>query len=409
MNRYQRRDNESDIDYLMRLVEIKMTEKPDDLDWSDLVEKCNLMVNHDTLRKAMQPKVFGAYDIYKHFKNKYENSQIKNDDVLKEYELKKQELQKEKIKVQTEKLSLMQALREEARFELFIEHAVEAINNIKPIEINEVKLPTTIYNENKSGLLLLADCHYGTEFVIKGLQGETLNEYNPKIFENRMWELLNKTIEIVIKEGLNKITIFNLGDELDGILRLSQLMTLKLGIVESSIQFSYFLATWLNELSKYVSIDYYSTEGNHTDLRLLTGKKGDFPSENMSKIIQVLVAEILKDNPNITIHNNNTDKIYTNIQGYNVLGIHGEEKSITKAIKDFSFIYNTQIDYLVSGHKHHSSSINVGINKGCIGVGSIIGIDDYSMKLKLTSNPSSSFVVFEENKGKSIEYTINLN
>ena len=44
-----------------------------------------------------------------------------------------------------------------------------------------------------------------------------------------MWKLLDKTIEIVDKEGFNEINIFNLGDELEGIIRISQLMTLNMG------------------------------------------------------------------------------------------------------------------------------------------------------------------------------------
>lgn len=406
--RYQRKDNESDVEYELRLVEILKTEKTDDLEWDDIKSFISFEGNKDSLRKANDTP-YGGYAVYKYFKEKMEKLVLTDDTVLKEYELKKQELEKEKIKVQTEKLSLMQALREEARFELFIEHAVKAIKETKPILINNINNNTYTNNEDKSGLLLFADPHYGKELLIKGLYGEVINQYSISIFEDRMWKLLNKTIQIVKKEEFERISIFNLGDELDGILRISQLMTLKLGLVDSAIGFAYFLASWLNELSKHVYIDYYSSEGNHTDLRLLTGKKGDFPSENMSKIIQTLVGEILKDNPNITLHKNNTDKIFTNIQGYNVLGIHGEEKNIMQAIRDFSFIYNTQIDYICTGHKHHANSINAGINKGCIGVGSVIGVDDFSINLKKTSNPSATFAVFEKCLGKTIEYQICLN
>jgi hypothetical protein len=330
------------------------------------------------------------------------------DDIFKELEVKKQELFKEKIKIQTEKSILNQMLREEARFELFIEHAVNAIKEKCLIEVNkELKFGNSPKGD-RSGILLFADPHYAKELKITGLYGEIINEYNIDIFEKRMWKLLDNIINIINKEGFKRISVFNLGDELEGILRVGQLMTLKLGLVDSSISFSYFIANWLNELSKYVGIDYYSTQGNHTDIRLITGKKNDFPHENMSKIIQTLISEILKDNPNIIIHKNNNDKIFTNIQGFNVLGIHGEEKDLAQAIRDFSFIYNTKIDYLVSGHKHHSNSANIGVSKGCIGVGSIIGIDDYAMDLKKISNPTASFVVFENGVGKTLEYTIYL-
>lgn len=399
---YQRKESESFMDWKLRLITGKI-EKTLDLDWSEIVQILGLDCSADHLRKT----AYGLYEASKYFEEKIKDG-INEDNIFKELELKKQELEKEKIKVQTERIALNQALREEARFELFIEHAVKAIREVKPIQINTSINTDSIENINQSGLLIFADPHYAKEFKILGLYGEVINEYSIEIFEKRMWKLLDKTVKIINKEGFKKISVFNLGDELDGILRVGQLMTLKLGLVDSAIAFAYFIAGWLNELSKYVLIDYYSTEGNHTDVRLLTGKKGDFPQENMSKVIQTLVAEILRDNPNIIIHKNNTDKIFVNIEGFNVLGIHGEEKNVMQAIRDFSFIYNTQIDYLCTGHKHHANSINAGVGKGCIGVGSVIGIDDFSMKLKRTSNPTATFAIFERGVGKVDEKTIYL-
>ena len=399
---YQRKESESFMDWKLRLITGKI-EKTLDLDWSEIVQILGLDCSADHLRKT----AYGLYEASKYFEEKIKDG-INEDNILKELELKKQELEKEKIKVQTERIALNQALREEARFELFIEHAVKAIREVKPIQINTSINTDSIENINQSGLLIFADPHYAKEFKILGLYGEVINEYSIEIFEKRMWKLLDKTVKIINKEGFKKISVFNLGDELEGILRIGQLMTLKLGLVDSAIAFAYFIAGWLNELSKYVLIDYYSTEGNHTDVRLLTGKKGDFPQENMSKVIQTLVAEILRDNPNIIIHKNNTDKIFVNIEGFNILGIHGEEKNVMQAIRDFSFIYNTQIDYLCTGHKHHANSINAGVGKGCIGVGSVIGIDDFSMKLKRTSNPTATFAIFERGIGKVDEKTIYL-
>jgi hypothetical protein len=399
-----RKQDESFIDYCERLIDAKENNLID----TDKNEIWELLFGEKVSSDHARKSLVAVKKVISKIKSEgYEP--ISEEGVLKQIEIQKQELEKEKIKVRTEKLILTQALREEARFELFIEHTIDAIKSVKLININ-----TNIINfqnlSNKSGLVLFADPHYGKELSIKGLYGETINEYSIEIFEKRMWKLLNKIVELSNKEGFNRISLLNLGDEIEGLLRVSQLMTLKMGVVDSAIAFSYFLASWLNELSKNeIIIDYYSTEGNHTDLRLLTGKKGDFPSENMSKVIQTLIAEILKDNPNVIIHKNNTDKIFTNIQGYNVLGIHGEEKNIMQAIRDFSFIYNTQIDYICTGHRHHANSINAGVNKGCIGVGSVIGIDDFSMQLKRVSNPSATFVVFEKDCGKTTEYTINLN
>lgn len=329
------------------------------------------------------------------------------DSKISDLDLKEINLKKERVKLQTEKLNLNQMLKEEARYELFIEKALEAIKNSKHPSPPALHIRSNV-NTDRDGVLIFSDQHYGKDLEVKGLKGEILNKYSPEIFEQRMWQLLEETLVICKKEDFGSIKVMSLGDELEGMIRMSQLMNLRYGVIESAIKYSYFIASWLNELSKYVRVDFYSTSGNHTDLRLLDNKKGTFPHENISKIIDVLIAEILKDNDNIVIHKNEVDKIFVDVQGFNILGIHGEEKDIAQSIRDYSFIYNENIDYIVSGHKHHSNSSNIGLSKGCIGVGSIIGLDDYSMQLKRIADPSATFVVFEKAKGKTIEYNIKL-
>ena len=68
-----------------------------------------------------------------------------------------------------------------------------------------------------------------------------------------------------------------------------------------------------------------------------------------------------------------------------------------------------KIDYLVAGHAHHSMFNNCGVRRGTIGVGSIIGVDDYSMSIRKASDATASFVIFEKGKGKVDEHTFVLN
>lgn len=395
----KRMANESLEEWKFRLCVAKI-EKAIDLDWCEIKDMLNLDCSSDHLRKT----AYGIYEYDNYIKNKNIDN-IEDYEILEEIKRQKEELEKEKIKVQTENLTKRQINREVARYELFTEHAINEIKKQQPIVVPEIKIPKT--NTKRSGLLLFGDAHYGKELEIKSLTGTIMNKYSPEIFEQRMWELLQETVRICRERNFNHISIFELGDELEGILRMSILMSLKYGVVESAIRYSRFIAHWLNEITKQgVAIDYYSTYGNHTELRLLTGKKGDFPLENISKMIVELTGEILRDNKNINIIKNHTDKIYTKIQGYSVLGIHGEEKDVQKAIRDFNFIYPENTDYIAGAHKHHTSVVNCGFRKGYIGVGSIIGIDDYSMDLKRVSDPTATFVVFEENKGKVEELTI---
>ena len=265
----------------------------------------------------------------------------------------------------------------------------------------ELKVPEYIQPSHgkQEYCLSFGDEHYDAEFEILGLHGEILNAYNPEIFENRMYQLLDKTIEFVLKENVSKLNIFSMGDFCDGVLRVGQLMTLRYGVVEGSVRYGNFMCNWLNKLSEYVSINFQMVYGNHTELRMLGQPKGTFEKENMGFVVKDMIKTRLENNQNFKMIENPTGLIFSELCGLNVLGIHGEVKDMEKAIKDFSKVYNTRIDILVGGHIHHMAAKNVGVNSDVVNVPSIIGIDDYSVSLLKSANPGAMLFVIEDGYG----------
>ena len=320
-------------------------------------------------------------------------------------DVKKRALEKEKIKLQTEKLEYNKWLREEARDELICE---KICNEIKANNSLVAPKPLVVDKAHRSAVLAFGDEHYAAEFTIYGLYGEIINSYNPEIFEQRMWDLFYQTVDIIQKEELTTLYVFSLGDFTDGILRCSQLMKLRYGVVEGTVKYANFIAHWLNELSKYVKVKYQMVYGNHSELRMLGQPKGTFKEENTGMFVREMIKTYLCDNPNFEIIVNPTGLIFDTIEGINVLGIHGEVRNMENAIKDFSNTYNTNIQILIGGHMHHYKAETVGVNKDVINVPSIIGIDDYSMSLNKTSNPGAVMFLIEENKGVTLEYKIKL-
>ena len=316
------------------------------------------------------------------------------------------ELKKERYKLQTEKLENNRWLRENARDELILEKILNAVDNLYPIPVPDV-LP--VQHSNREYCLAFGDEHYNAEFEIKGLHGEILNAYNPEIFEQRMWDLLNQTVEIIHKENITKLNIFSMGDFTDGLIRVKQLMKLRYGVIESTIKYADFICNWLNKLTEYVNIDYQMVFGNHSELRMLGQPKGTFKDDNTGLYVREIIKERLKDNPNFHIEINPTGLIFSTLCDFNVLGIHGEVKNMEQAIKDFSNTYNTRIDILVGGHIHHEAGKCVGVNRNVINVPSLMGVDDYAMSLNKTSNAGATLFVLENGKGKVQEYNIKLN
>ena len=322
-----------------------------------------------------------------------------------ELDVKKRALEKEKIKLRTEKLEYNRWLREEARDELICE---KICNEIRSTHSLDIPKPIIVDKANRSAVLAFGDEHYSAEFTIYGLYGEIINSYSPEIFEQRMWDLFYQVIDIIQKEELTTLHVFALGDFTDGILRCSQLMKLRYGVVEGTVKYANFIANWLNELSKYVKIKYQMVYGNHSELRMLGQPKGTFKEENTGMFVREMIRAYLEKNPNFEMVINPTGLIFDNIEGFNVLGIHGEVRNMESAIKDFSNTYNTNIQILIGGHMHHYKAETVGINKDVINVPSVIGIDDYSMSLNKTSNPGATLFCVEENKGVTLEYKIKL-
>lgn len=395
---YKRFENETDEELVYRLC----SDKDQIGSWQDVANILNELTGNDfgesTYRKKFQA-----------FKKMLDANQSKfsdSDAQLKEIQLAQRKLEKERKKLQSEKIEYSKWLREEARDELITEKICESISSLQPLSIPEYIKP--VHNK-KEYCLIFGDEHYGAIFTIKDLFGNIINSYSPEIFEDRMWNLFVQTAEILQKEQVDTLHVYSMGDFSDGVLRVSQLMKLKCGVVDGTIQYANFITNWLNELTKFVHVKFQMTDGNHTELRMLGQPKGTFTEDNMGKVVREFIKIRLKDNSNFTFIENPTGYIYGQLAGNTIMGVHGEVKNMEQTLKDFSAIYGVPIQYLIAGHLHHSKVEEIGINSEVINVPSIIGVDPYSLSLHKTSNASSKLVVFEETKGKVCEYTLKLN
>jgi len=389
----QKRENESSFEWELRLCLAKIN-KEIDLDWQEIVDVLGLNIHYDSLRKQ-------TYGYIKY--NEYlKNSGI--DSKLNEIDIKTLEMKKEKVKLQTEKNEMRRWIRNWSRIELLSEKLDNSMKILQPLSVPTLIKPIT---NPKVGLTAIADAHVGKEILIKGLQDEIINAYNVDIFEKRMWTFLNKLVHIIEKEKLNEVYVMALGDLIDGILRIGSLTTAEHGVVDSVMITAEILSTWLNELSKYIRVHFYTTLGNHSECRFLNSKSGELAEENLEKIIHWFISNRLKGNPNINIHSCSS-VAFTNILGNNVLSIHGQnEKGLEQSIKDYSIMYKQHINLLLSGHLHSFNSKSIGIDTEYVQFPSICGADDFSVKLRKVSNAGSKVVVLEKDADKII-YDIDL-
>ena len=242
-NNYKRKEDESELSYIARMyrqkIELGLNNK-----------EINAIINKELGTNYAESTTRGKADVYNKCLDEVLEKQLKKSD--NELEKKLQELRIERKKIQTLNVERNKNDRIQAREELWYEQLENSIKNLKPLECPKI----IINNDSKrDAILTLADCHYGRECCIKGLEGEILYEFNTDIFKKYMWNLLGQVLKCCKERNLRHINIMALGDFIDGLLRVSQLNSLQTGVTDSVAEYSEFIATWLNELSKNVSID----------------------------------------------------------------------------------------------------------------------------------------------------------
>jgi len=376
---------------------IKTKQTDDSLTWQDITdfryENTGIAENVCTTRKGAKlllEYLNNGWDIVPHSQSNVSTELIA--------------LKQERYKIQTEKLELNKWLRESARDEMIAEEIARVVKEL-PSFNPPAYLPPDDSSEN-TYLFCFGDAHYGIEFEVKDLNGNILNAYSPQIFEERMCQLFHKLVAVIKRDKIKTLHIFELGDGIQGIIRLnSQLMKLKYGAIESSIIYANFIAGWLNELSKYVRIEFQMVvDSNHNQIRMCNAPKNAFPEENLSKVMLSLIKLRLLNNANIEIIENPTGMNYARLSGFNVLGIHGEVKNITEEANRFSRSYQCNIDYLISAHIHHRKSEEIGQRSECLSIRSIVGVDPYGMSLNRTSDAGASLFIFNHTDGLICEH-----
>lgn len=322
-------------------------------------------------------------------------------------------LKREKEKIRQERTQAAEMYRWQARNELYQEKIIEAISNLKPMEINlsdNLGLPPhTLTSNGNTALLCLSDFHAGSTFEVKGFHGEIINKYDFEIMKERLCRLANN----IINDNFNceNMVIAILGDAFENVLRLSSLAKLREPVLDTVIKFSEFISQWISGIQKLMNtpIKVVCVGGNH-DIQRLLGEKPSLEDENLMKIVVEFLKLRLKNIPNIEVANY-TDVAIENIRGTSIMFQHGEDKDLTTTINYFENLYGIKIDEIYAGHFHSPENKSIGFSalgdRQINRVGSICGVDTFAKKVRCASRPSAYIALYSED-GKGWNKTIYL-
>lgn len=330
--------------------------------------------------------------------------------VLDEMKQARLEIEMERKKKQTDSIYYNRILREHSREEMLKEKVVDAIANADKIPLPEF-LPLQKNENGKSEYLLgVSDVHAYKKFV------SLTNEYSKEILEDRMANLLLEIKQIVIEQKIEEITVVNGGDSLEGLLRVSALGMLELGVIDTVVEFRRFMASWLKELSTFVKVKYiHLISANHSETRPLNTRAGQMPSEDFEKDIANYIHDILEDNKRIDVILPDLAFYEWSMAGYEIIAHHGHgissspEKFIDKMTRKRRKFY----DYGIFGHLHTEmiKPIDEGPTNDCeiLRLPSIVGSCTFADSILKGSKASAVMFRFTENKGRDREFKFILN
>ena len=396
----QRGKGETDLEYVRRIVYGKLVDKTIDLDYSEL---SRLIYGKSYSSDVARRIFYGLRDAFQ-LMDKENKKNISESEMLNKIEEKTLELDKERKKLQATKIELNRNQRIRSRRELFYENIGECIKRLPLPEFKE--LPMKDYDGEY--LLCWSDLHYGADFVSEN------NCYSREECKNRLQKMAFKVKEMCKEKHINKLNILGLGDDIQGLLRISDVQINDVPVVQSVVEISRLIANVLISISEICEVTYYHTiASNHSQTRPLTTKP-DLIKEDLEYVIGNYIKDLVSHNKRIYVELSEKDYHSFNLAGQQILALHGHQiKNINNAIKDYSMQHRKFYDLVLMGHLHRGQQLSVGEsengNSELVIVPSIVGSDPYSDKLKKGSKAMAKLFKLEGNNGITENYTIVLN
>lgn len=366
--KYNRLENENEYEYGLRLIEIKVEQNPDDLDWSDIVSLLGMNVHYDSLRKAANVTPYSGYHVMKYFKEKYDKG-CTEISYLSELDRKTLEFQKERQRFFDQRTELNKVVRKMARQDENVDILERAITNGVIPQL--IYVPNTVMSSDNDLLVSLNDLHFGA-YV-----DNYWNYYNSDVCRCLMQEYLGSIIETAERYNAENCYVWANGDLISGNIHKSIAVSNRENVIAQVVGVSELISEFLAELSKHFRHVYFSSvAGNHSRLE---EKDLASPHERMDDLVEWYLKARLQNFENVVFdhYRKIDDTMYLlNIRGKTYLGVHGDYDGSDSKVQSLQTMAREHVYAILSGHLHHNKIDNVqGVKT--IMAGSFLGMDDY--------------------------------
>lgn len=361
-----------------------------DKTWEEIAEDLDINMSADTIRRSFNCGIFSGYRVAKHYR-----SQISNGNTLDSIELNdlKNELYKERVRLQDVNREKRNYLREQARFENLIEVLKENIVQI-PQE-KEAKISQSYNDRNNVAVALLSDIHYGLQV------DNNVNMYSTTIASSRLNFWSTKVIEYCQLYHVQTLNIVLCGDLISGLIKLSSRVAQEEDVAEQIMTISEILSQEITKInSKIPFVNIYGVVGNHS--RMNANKEDNIDSENFERLIfrYIELRTGLK-----VIDSGHSDYLEFNVGGSSCIATHGHNDKFGNVVNDFSKVLDYIPNYIYMGHTHHLQVEENGQTTVIVN-GSVVGADDYAVKIRKYTKPSQVLHIISGNDDNIININL---
>ena len=155
------------------------------------------------------------------------------------------------------------------------------------------------------------------------------------------------------------------------------------------------IVKFVNKLSDYFRIKYFSIDGNHS--RTNANYKLSVDGETWTEVHREIMSLTFENSDVVEIIDGDSPhhKIM-NIDGTNIMCVHGHRHQLKNetTLATTSVNHNTDLDILLGGHYHSYKVTEVGDDKYQVITGSIKGSDSFSEKIGKSSTRSQVLILF---------------
>jgi len=403
--RLDRMENETPLNYHKRLIYGKLVDKTlSDMDYTELSQYVyGRPYSSDVARRLMYGSKYTLELMDRECSDK-----ISDKSLLSEIELKTAELKKERQRLSDQRREYNKLISSEGRREHLYDSLKEAAENLSTT-VGELYTPwerddsvASDYSD-KEAVLVFGDWHYGMK------TDNVFNTYDTSICRERVRRVVDNAIHRLKLHRCGKLHIIILGDLFHGAIHTSARVASEELVCDQIMQVSEILAQSICELAAYVDeATVYMTYGNHG--RTVQNKMDNIHRDNMERLIPWWLKQRLSGCTNITISDEpDNEFVVINVAGHDIAASHGDLDSVRNAPRLFSGIfdkyYQTDIEYIILGDKHHTESFNeLGITAEICG--SLCGTDDYANNKRLFSRPSQLMLIVDRDYGIDAEYRL---